>query len=227
MYYELVITILLKDNIHLENSYEFLSTFLNKGMLQDEKLKELHQENKFKFYSYSNLQPLERDKIYKEGRIYYFNLRSIDISFLGRMKRAITYKNPYCKVISSEIKTCKPKYISKIVSLSPAVSTIDSGRYWVKEDGLDLIMSRICSNGNKKYESYYGKEVDKNHIFVESIVQLNNFAIKIPYKNTFLLGNKFEIGIKSDELSQAIAKIVLGTNLLEKGSIGCGYCLYK
>lgn len=227
MYYELVVTILLKQNINHQNSYEIFSTFLNKGMLQDEKLKELHKENKFKFFSFSNLQPIESTKIYSKGKVYFCNIRSIDLEFITRMKRVIGYENPFCRVISSEIKICKPQHINKIVSLSPCIATLESKRYWVKEDGLDLIMNRICSNANRKYEAYYGKKVERDHCFIESIVQLNKFGIKIPYKSTFLLGSKFELGIKDDNLSQEIAKVVLGTNLLEKGSLGMGYCLYK
>jgi len=69
------------------------------------------------------------------------------------------------------------------------------------------------------------EEPDDN--FIEFIQQTNFKPIKVVYKNTSLIGNKMIIGVKSDEISQKLAFTILGAGLLEKNSIGMGYCIAK
>ena len=60
--------------------------------------------------------------------------------------------------------------------------------------------------------------------FIENIKKINRKPVKIPYKNINILGNKFEVQIKEDPMSQNLAYLILSTGILEKNSQGFGFC---
>ncbi|MCT4508436.1 MAG: hypothetical protein N4A48_06690 [Tepidibacter sp.] len=55
----------------------------------------------------------------------------------------------------------------------------------------------------------------------------NKKPIAFKYKGKKLIGNKFDITVKGDELSQTMGKIIISTGLLEKNALGYGCCLYR
>ena len=59
---------------------------------------------------------------------------------------------------------------------------------------------------------------------VKNVKKTNLKPIKIPYKNINLLGNKFEIEVKEDPISQNLAYLALSIGLLEKNALGFGFC---
>ena len=116
-------------------------------------------------------------------------------------------------VISSNIQANEYRKINKLISLTPAICTTENG-YKVDLD-MNLIKSRLISGAEKKYFQLYGNKISCD--FIKSVKQTNIKPIKLPYKNIYLLGNKFEIEIKEDEIS-------LATGILEKNSQGYGFC---
>lgn len=218
-YYETVITIKLQHNISNDEMYSFLNNLINNAMLYSEELKEKHEKNEYKFYTYSSLNPIEKDKIYKKDRIYVFNIRSINKLFLADLKRVLPLAKGNAKIIATEIKSYSQKWITKLTTLSPVIATMPGKRYWTKEDGLVELTNRICKNTIRKYNQYFHTQIEEETIFIQSIVQTNLKPVKIPYKNTNLLGNKFIMEIKTDELSQQLAFFMKATGCLEKNSI--------
>lgn len=67
MNFELIITVLLRENVHYEDSLQLIGGFINKTMLQNENLKALHKRKGYKNYVFSNFYPIEKDKIYKKN----------------------------------------------------------------------------------------------------------------------------------------------------------------
>lgn len=80
----------------------------------------------------------------------------------------------------------------------------------------------MIANIQKKYNQIYTEKIDID--FIKEIRQTNNKPIKIPYKNIYLLGNKFEITVKDDPISQNLAYLALSIGLLEKNAEGFGFC---
>ena len=90
---------------------------------------------------------------------------------------------------------------------------------------MNLVKDRIIANIQKKYKNIYDTPVDVD--FIKSIKKTNRNPIKIPYKNINMLGNKFEIEVKEDPMSQNLAYLALSVGILEKNSLGFGFCMAK
>lgn len=222
-YHELVVTMQLKQEITNDQMYSFLNSVINNAMLYDEELREMHERNEYKFYTYSSLNPIEKDKIYKKDRIYIFNIRSIDKIFLAKLKRVLPLAKENANIISMQIKSYSQKWINKLTTLSPIIATMPEKKYWTKEDGLTELINRICKNTIRKYNQYFHTQISEETIFIKSIVQINLMPIKIPYKQANLIGNKFVMEVKTDALSQQLAFFMKAVGCLEKNAIGAGY----
>lgn len=221
-YYNLKVIVSPKEELKYEEVYEKLSKLIANAMLQDEKLKKLHKENKYKNYVFCNLYPIQKDALYKAGQIYTFDIRFIDIQIAMKMKQILnTIENSNFKIVMSNLETNIQRKINKLITLTPSIITTQKGDYDIKND-LNLVKERILANTQKKYIQIYNTKIDID--FIKSIKQTNKTPIKIPYKNMYMLGNKFEIEIKDDPMSQNLAYLALSIGILEKNAIGMGFC---
>lgn len=221
-YYNLKVVVLLKQDLNNEETYEKISKLIANAMIKDEKLKELHEKNTYKNYVFCNLYPTHKNLPYKAGQIYTFDIRFIDIQMAIKIKQSLsTIENYDFKIIMSNLETNIQRKIKKLISLTPAIITTDKGDYKIEND-LEFVKNRILANTQKKYKQIYNSRIDVN--FIENITKTNQSPIKIPYKNANMLGNKFEIIIKEDPMSQDLAYLILSIGLLEKNSIGMGFC---
>ena len=221
-YYNLKLSVILKNDILYENTYEKLSNFIAFAMLQDEETKEFHEKNTYKMYNFCSLYPFEKDGVYKKNKIYTFDVKFINLDFATKIKQLLTVViSSDFKVIKSQIQTYKYKPINKLITLTPCILTKNNGDYNIDGD-LELVKMRILANIQKKYKLIYKNAC--NCDFIESIKQTNQKPIKLPYKNIHFLGNKFEIVVKQDKISQILAHLALSTGILEKNSQGYGFC---
>lgn len=204
-YYELIVTAKLTEEKNNNEIYEVIYNTINQAMLQDEVLKEFHEKNEFKYYSFSSLQPLAKDKVYKKDMIYFFNIRSIDSTFLLRLKRVLPRTETLLQVVCADLRPYSQKFISTISTLSPVLLTMENKHYWTQKDGLNEFITRFSKNIVRKYNAYYQTQIPETTIFITGVEQTNEKPIRIPYKTTTLIGNKFNIFVKEDELSQNLA----------------------
>jgi CRISPR-associated endoribonuclease Cas6 len=225
-YYEMIVAVTLEEDLKFLNSYEFIANMISRAMLNDEMLKTLHISNNFKYYTFCSFEPLERDKIYRKGRIYITRIRSLSSNFLLALKKLLPRIDYPVEIVAMEIHKFPYRQVSQLVAVTPVIATVFD-RCWTKEDGLLLLRERAHINAFKKYRDYFGDMKEPKDNFIEYIRQINNKPIKIPYKNVSLLGNKLIIGVKEDEVSQKLAFTVLGSGLLEKNAIGMGYCIAR
>lgn len=218
VYYNLKVVVMLKrDILHLE-TYQKISDFIAYAMLQDDITKNLHETNCYKMYNFCSLYPLEKDGIYKCGNMYSFDVKFVDLNLVMKIKQFLTVITNSCfKVVIADIKVYRYKKITKLISLTPCIITTKKGDYKVDND-IELIKNRIISGVEKKYQLIYKEKMKAD--FIQDIIKTNRTPIKIPYKNIHFLGNKFEIIVKDDELSQKFAHISLATGILEKNSQG-------
>ena len=220
-YYNMKVIVTLKENINYINTYEIISNFIARAMLKNEELKKLHEVNCYKLYTFCSFYPFEKDLIYKKGNMYAFDIRYMDISFGLKLKQLLKVINyEYLSVISLNIECNEYKIIQKLISLTPAILTINN-QYNTNND-LELVKQRIIDGSEKKYKTIYNEDLKFD--FIKSIKQTNIKPIKIPYKNIHILGYKYEIEIKEDEISQKLAHVILSTGILEKNSQGFGFC---
>lgn len=224
-YFNLKIMCCLKEEMNNINTYEYLSKLISSAMLLDEKLKNIHEKNQYKNYVFCNLYPVEKDGIYKIGKIYSFDVRFIDFSFGMKFKQCLENVNDSkFKIIVTNLQSSEQRKINKLITLTPAIITTLKGDYLI-EDDLSFVKQRILANTQKKYNQIYNQKIDYD--FINSIRKINRTPVKIPYKNINLLGNKFEIEVKDDPISQNFAYLILSIGLLEKNAEGFGFCKAK
>ena len=221
-YYNLKVFVLLKQNLKSFGTYEKISNLISFAMLKDIKLKQIHEKNTYKNYVFCNLYTVESDGIYKKNNIYTFDLRGLEIEKIMKLKQVLNYmENDYFKVIQVLFQTNEQRKIKKLITLTPTIITTEKGDFDIKEN-LDFVKKRILANTQKKYRNIFGNSIDTD--FIKEIRKINIKPIKIPYKNINMLGNKFEIFIKEDQMSQDLAFLILSIGCLEKNSIGFGFC---
>lgn len=227
IYYQLKITVKLKKDIYFDEVTEKLSTLINKSMLYDEYLKSIHEVNNYKLYVFEGLSPFEKDKVYKKGNFYMTRLRCIDkvIAEAFRLCLKNTNTNEF-DVLSVDIDEIIFKPVKNIFNVTPAIATINS-EAWTGKINVDMLKNSINNNILKKIKMINGADEILSHDMIKSIEIKNMKPIAFKYKNRKLIGNKFDIQVKEDELSQIMAYIAISTGLLEKNSLGYGYCLYK
>lgn len=76
--YQIRIKLYLLKDIMAQDVQIMLTRFIDKSLFAKENLGKLHNTNTYKNYCYDLLSPLEKDKIYKKGKIYTLTIRTID-----------------------------------------------------------------------------------------------------------------------------------------------------
>ncbi|PIH04138.1 CRISPR-associated endoribonuclease Cas6 [Clostridium combesii] len=225
--YELTLKIFLLKDLTVDKSYEKLTELIDKSLCKDDELLVLHNENKYKYYTFSLPYKLEKDKVYKAGNIYSVKIRTIDEKILKNFKtQLVNVYTSFIKALTIDVKVIPPKYISTIYSLTPVVIKTDKG-YWKGNLSLNEYEKRIKENLIKKYNQFFDEKINEDFPLYDFIRFDNRKPIGIRYKNITLLGDKITLNIANDEVSQKIAYLALGAGLGEMGSRGMGFVNYK
>ncbi len=224
-FYESISTTLLQEDIPFTEANEKIGNLISAAMHLDAELAEKHRQKGYKNYVFCSLYPIEADKQYRAGRVYIFTIRSLERNFIIKMKQLLPeVKNSSFKVLASEVKIFKQRYISELYTITPAVATVNN-RNWVAGDDFLLLQERIQMNLEKKYKAFSQGELKPTQSFIQHIELANQKPMRIKYKNTSLMGNKFRICVSQDSVSQDLAFVALATGILEKNSsCGCGFC---
>ncbi len=223
-YQELLLTFVLPHDLELYQTYAFMSSIFFKAMTYDEELRLLHKKNTFKLYTFSSLYPLEDEKIYKKGRMYMVKVRSFDTRLIIKLKNILTTQECGIQVITSQIICQKYRPIKSITTVTPVICTVDN-QCWTQEDnGLGILMERIHNNTVKKTQRLDDTFQPSKDLFFENIEVISNKPILMGYTNSSLLGTKLKLKIAEDPISQQLAFTIMGAGLLEKNSLGMGFC---
>lgn len=225
-YYEIIVTVLLKEDVALKQVGEKQGDILKTAMKKSSYLSELHQSKETKLYCYDYLYPRENDKIYKKNRIYCFKLRTpVKLTGYEFTKKINEVENDYFRVISTQLKQKIFHLKSELYTLTPAICTLGK-KYWKLDEGLDVIEEKIEKNLVTKYKAFYNQEPAIGNGFINYLNLKNNKPITMNYKGGSLFGNKFIIGFSSDETSEKMAFLAYTTSILEKSSsLGSGFCI--
>ncbi|MGI6605591.1 MAG: CRISPR-associated protein Cas6 [Peptococcia bacterium] len=223
-FFELLSTIQFNEDVKAKDVQYGLARLIASAMLNDAELKELHHHRGIKKYTFSAPYPLEKDQVYRKGRLYCFNLRTLDLKFALAMKQYLPLAEGVAKVIAVEVRNYKQSPIKELISLTPVVCTVNN-RCWMPENGVGLLAERLHQNALKKQQLLDPSFSAPGEFFFECINLLNKKPIIVTYKNTVLLGHKLQIEVKPHDWAQQLAFTVLAQGLLEKTAEGFGYCI--
>ncbi|MHB7981118.1 CRISPR-associated endoribonuclease Cas6 [Clostridium sporogenes] len=225
-YYELLLEIKLNKDIHFSRSYEMLSNFFNRVMLPDNYLKTLHKKKGVKLYSFSGLYPAATNQIYKRSTPYEIRIRSFDAEFICAMQFSLSQiQDNNINITSIKFIKKQQQFITELVSINPAIFSIwEKLNYWQIGDNIDLLGKQLTKNLLHKHNVISCNKLTTSDTIFHCLNITNNKTIYIPYKRGLLLGNKFKIQVKEDDISQTLATVALGAGIGEKNSVGMGFC---
>lgn len=225
--HNLDIKVYLLNDIYLNKMLESISSVIDLALSQSQKYIDFHNSIGYKFYCFNGLYPLEQDEIYKQDNIYTFQLRTIDIELakylMNKIKNIVTND---IKVLKCDLKIISKKHIEKIFSITPLIIKDDKG-YWREHMSLKEFEERIKINLIKKYNKFTGEKIDENFEFYTAIEFKNRKPISVDYKNIKLLGDKLQLTVADDEVSQRIAYMTLGTGIGENNGRGMGFVNFR
>lgn len=225
--HEINCKVYLLKTIRLENILYEISSFADKALASDEKMLEFHQSYGYKGYVLSGFKEIEKQKFYKEGKIYTFSVRCVQKELCDFfLKQLADTQSAVMKGLVTEVKTIPKLFIEKLYTVTPALVKLDGG-YWKKVLSFEDYEKRLFDNSIKKYKQLTGKDIDENFRLYNRIEMLNNKPIANYFKGIRLLGDKFELHISENETAQEISYILLGVGALENNSRGYGYLNYK
>lgn len=226
-FWEAIVTVMLKKDIYFEDCGYIIGKNINKSMLLDKELKEVHPKKQYKNYVFNSFYPIERDKYYKEDRLYIFRIRGLDEKFIDKIENCLcNLKSEDFNIISTSKKEIKKKIIKELYTQTPLIVTVDD-RPWLQNGGdLDLFKRRLEDNLEKKYKSFFNEDIDVKGKFIKSIEFKNRKPMHYNYKKGIkLLANKVSIQIEDNEEAQKVAFLARAIGLGEKNSsIGAGFC---
>lgn len=224
--YEIKLKVYLLKDIKYENCLEAVSSYLDSGLCKNEKFLDKHNEKEYKLYNFNYLYPIETDKLYKKDKFYILTIRTIDREIADYIDSVIcNHFDENIKGITSEVKIIKRKIIDKIYSITPVLIKNNDG-YWKKNNDLEFFEKRIKENVLKKYKYITNKELEVCDFYNE-IKFKNHKPIATNFKNIKLLGDKIELSIEDNPISQEIAYMILGVGLAENNSRGAGFMNFR
>lgn len=222
--YQVRCLVTLKQDIELVDLAETFSKILDERICL--KLgNEYHSSKDFKEYCFDNFYKIEKDKIYKAGKNYIIRIRTIREDLCKIFIMMEDFENDLLKINKTEFKTVPRTIIDKLYTLTPALLKEENG-YWKFKYNFNFYKEALITNTIKKFKNFTECDLPKEKIadFFEGIEFKNTKGIRIIYKKANFFGDKFEITIKKDKISQKIAYMLLGVGILQNNSRGYGFC---
>ena len=223
---EVTLKVLFKKDISAKESLYRFSRLLNFSFSRKEELCQMHQAREFKKYCFDNPYPLEPTKIYKENNIYSIRIRTIDDKLFNYFWTEMPgFENDDFRIVAAYGDIVPQRPLESIRSITPAIIKTESG-YWENTQGVDFFLNALNGNMLRKYEFFTGEKIERNKVFFFD-ANLQEKPCTILYKKALLFGNKLELLIKEDQLSQNIAHLALGVGICENNTAGTGFMEYQ
>lgn len=215
------------ENISLNELQEEITSFIDNGLSKTPQFEEWHNENKYKYYCYDNLFPIEKDRVYKKNQVYTLTIRTIDINLAKYFTDYVvnTYTNKL-KGLTAQVRILPRKHIDVLYTLTPAILKCATG-YWKDEMTVEQYEERMTVNLIKKWNSFLGEKIDEDFEMFTGVEFLNKCPISSQYKGIKLLGDKIRVHVAQNEMAQNLSYVALGTGILEINSRGYGFVNYR
>lgn len=196
--YQIRMQIFLLEDILINKIQEKITAFIDSGFKTDEEWLNFHEKNSFKNYCYDQLYPIEKDRVYKKGKIYTLTIRTVDLELAK-----------YFKLV------CVDNHIKEIKG------------YWKEAISFAEFEQRLKVNLIKKWNAYHQEKIDEDFDLYTVIELKNKKPIAIEYKKIKLLGDKVQIQVADNKRAQDLWYFALGVGLGEMNARGCGFLNYR
>lgn len=221
------LTVYLLKDIESKNALSKIASLIDKSFLWDERMMKMHKKVSYKPYTFNSLYPIEKDQIYRAGKVYTILIRSISKDFVHFCKEHLvnTYTEEM-KALALTVKVLPQKMIQRIYSVTPNIIKCDQG-YWKGHLTIQQYEKRLIDNLMKKYKYFIEEEINEDFELFTYVRLENRKPISFSYKNVKLLGDKVTIHIAENEMAQKLAYLALGCSLGELGARGAGFMSYQ
>lgn len=201
--------------------------FLDSALAKDQEFLQYHENKGYKYYVTDAPWPIEKDGIYKEGKIYTLRIRTVKQELAEFFSEKLyAHASKELEGVGGKLRIIPKKHIQELYSITPIVIKNEEG-YWRGNMSVSQFEERIKTNLIKKYKQFTGKNI-REDILLYDVMKFNNrMPIKIPYKNINLLGDKLSFRISNEPKAQELAYFALGVGIGENNSRGHGFLNYK
>lgn len=221
------LNIYMLQDVSTNNMQKSITSFIDRGFLHSEKLSTLHEKNTFKLYCYDLPYPIEKDKLYKQGKIYTLTIRTVD-NTLARYFSEICVNNytQEIKGLTVDIRILPKKHIDRIYTVTPLIIKSEQG-YWRSCMSVNDFEQRLKVNLIKKWNSFNAEKIDEDFDLYTGIEFINKTPISMAYKTVKLLGDKIRLNVSDNATAQKLIYMALGTGIGEMNSRGAGFINYR
>lgn len=226
--YELKVKVKLAKDIHYEQMVEKTNYYIDKVFLNKQEYCEYHQGKEYKGYVHDLLYPIEKDGIYKHGKIYTMRVRTIDDNLAKYFMSELSFnETKELKGLGCEIRIVPKRIIQSLYSITPIIIKNPGLGYWRNHMSLDEFESRLKNNLIKKYKYFTGIDLGSDLVLYDLIEFKNKVPVKMAYKNIHLLGDKVNLEIAQNQVAQDLAYFILGVGIGEGSSRSMGFMSAK
>lgn len=225
--YTVRIKIIIIQDTPVEEIRGAVTEFLDSGLAVNPQFAELHSQNRYKYYCYDSLYPIEKDKVYKKNQIYTLTIRTLDANLAKYFSEYVvnTYTDKL-KGLTAQVRVIPKKHIDVMYTLTPAILKCDSG-YWKDEMTVEQYEERLKVNLIKKWNELHGEKIQEDFELFTGVEFLSKRPVASQYKGIKLLGDKIRIHVADNEMAQKLAYMALGSGVLEMNSRGFGFVNYR
>lgn len=215
------------EEIRLHEVQQYLTAFLDHGLSKMEGFAEWHSDNRYKYYCFDYLYPIERDGVYKKNQVYTLTIRTVNPRLAEYLANQVvhTYTGKL-KGLTSEVRILPEKIVEVLYTLTPAVLKCKSG-YWQEEMTAEKYEERMKINLIKKWNALTGEKMEEEFSLFTGVEFLNKCPVATEYKGIKLLGDKLRLHIADNTSAQSLAYMALGTGILEMNARGFGFVNYR
>ncbi|MFL0253317.1 CRISPR-associated endoribonuclease Cas6 [Clostridium neuense] len=225
--YEISIKTYLLESIEEKDVLQSIAELIDKSFIKNSELAEFHETNAYKKYVFNALYPIEKNKIYFKGRIYSFQIRTVDEKLCSHFEKVLV--NEYTdkiKVLTVQKRVVPRRCIEKLYSITTCIEKFEDG-YWKSNHSVEEFEKRLTDNLIKKYIRATGKKLSED-VEIFNLIEFNNKKpISVNYKNVKLLGDKVTLYVANNSIAQELSYFALGVGVLEMNARGNGYVNYK
>ena len=114
--YQIRLKLFLLEDIAANKIQEKITAFIDSGFKTDEKWLNFHEQNSYKNYCYDQLYPIEKDRVYKKGKIYTLTIRTADLELAKYFKLVcVDNHTKEIKGLVAEIRVLPKKNVRKSI----------------------------------------------------------------------------------------------------------------
>lgn len=202
------------------------------SFLQDEDLADLHSERGFKFFTFSDLFP---SNDFYPGKKKTLLISSPNPKFINGLYRGLKdVQHLYLSNKSFRITALKKFSVppaNEFITGSPIVLYKDSRKnlyFSIKRDGsLDFFLNRVKDNALKKYNTYYGDELNIDGPLFDEVVFNKEVAVRVAREGKeFIIIGSMWYKLRRSRIEREYRKFfnfIKDCGLGEKNSLGFGF----